>query len=275
MKKREITEIEEIKQIEIGILDHVVEICKKYHLKYFLAYGTLLGAVRHQGFIPWDDDIDIYMPRPDYEKLCDVWNNEAGIYELMECSRNPKYVYSFAKVVDKRTILFEKDVKIQYKMGIYIDIFPYDGLKGGPEKNKRFLQNCENLEKLRSYAMFSKQAFAHENAVKNIGRQIGWYMLKLLGAARLARILNKKAQRDRVEESDWVGCMATRHYTKEMMPKEWFEEEMDLLFEGKYYKVPKEYDKILKTGYGDYMQLPPEEERVPYHGFKAWKVVEG
>ena len=132
--ERKKLEIEEIKHIEVDILKHVVKICNRHKLRYFLAYGTLLGAVRHQGFIPWDDDIDICMPRPDYDKFIEIWQKEKTLNEslnfgLLFPSPGNNYFYEFAKVTATDTVCEVNLPILDIKgLGIWIDIFPLDGM---------------------------------------------------------------------------------------------------------------------------------------------------
>lgn len=139
---QEITEIAELKEIQLGILREIDKLCKAYHLKYFMSDGTLLGAVRHKGYIPWDDDLDIWMPRKDYEKLEQIMNQEGSCYKVVNHKNTKGYIYAFGKAVDTRTILKE-NIEVNCPMGIYVDIFPYDGLPGG---KKRIISNMsENV----------------------------------------------------------------------------------------------------------------------------------
>lgn len=273
MKVEKITSLDEIKRIELGILDYVSEFCEKHQLKYFLAYGTLLGAVRHKGFIPWDDDVDICMPREDYKKFCELWGNENNRYQLFECEKNKEYMYPFAKVTDSHTLIKERNINESCDLGIYIDVFPYDSLEGGKENNQKFLKSCECLEKMRCFSMMPMHEFGHVNPFINFTRMIMWCGLKIIGCRRFARILNKKAQKYSEKEGDWVGCLVTQESDREIAPAKWYEEEILLEFEDRKYKAPKHYDEILTTCYGDYMELPPEEQRVLKHGFQAWKAV--
>lgn len=273
MKLRQITNLEQIKEKELEILDYVVDFCDNHNLKYFLAYGTLLGAVRHKGFIPWDDDIDILMPRNDYEKLKIIWNKDS-CYKLLDCMEDKEYIYPFMKVSDSKTKLEEHDVEEHMDLGIYIDIFPYDGVVKDTKKRQKFLKKCEYLEKLRLYSMLSIDKILHTDKKKNFMRKILWVFLRKIGPAKISRKMEKFIAKNRVENAEWQGCLCTRFSYREVMPKEVWGETVELEFEGKMYKAPKEYDKMLKTNYGDYMTLPPEEERCLKHNFKAWEYVE-
>ncbi len=122
---RKIEDIQELRQIQMGILDEVHQFCEANGLRYFLSSGTLIGAVRHKGYIPWDDDIDIYMPRQDYEQFLQTYSDTKGTYRAINPATEPHYYYTFAKVVDQRTRMVEKETE-GYEIGVYMDIFPVD-----------------------------------------------------------------------------------------------------------------------------------------------------
>ena len=271
-KGKEITEIQQVKSIEIKVLNVIVDFCEQHNLKYLLAYGTLLGAVRHKGFIPWDDDIDIFMPRPDYQKLISLWKDNDN-YGLLECTKNKNYIYPFAKMYDKHTIILEKEIDIQCDMGIYVDIFPYDSINNTYEESRKFLKKCETYEKCRLYSALPYEKILHENKIKNLGRFALWRVLKTFGPAYFSRKENQLYQKyaDQFDTTEQMGCLWTRKAELEIVPRNVFDETMDMEFEGKMYKIPANYDVMLKTKYGDYMQLPPEEDRVLHHGFKVWE----
>ena len=126
---RDITELEELHQIELDMLKEIDRICRRENIQYYLAGGTLLGAVRHKGFIPWDDDIDIAMARDEYERFLKVMKKERHPYlKIFAMEFDKEYQYTFAKVVDTRTRLIEEIGKDLPDMGVFIDIFPIDGL---------------------------------------------------------------------------------------------------------------------------------------------------
>ena len=139
---QEITEIAELKEIQLGILREIDKLCKAYHLKYFMSDGTLLGAVRHKGYIPWDDDLDIWMPRKDYEKLEQIMNQEDSCYKVVNHKNTKGYIYAFGKAVDTRTILKE-NIEVNCPMGIYVDIFPYDGQK--KKKKEDYIKHVRKM----------------------------------------------------------------------------------------------------------------------------------
>ncbi len=265
-----ITDIEEVKKIEVEILDAFVSFCEKNNLKYFLAYGTLLGAARHKGFIPWDDDIDVTMPRPDYQKLLELWPKEDR-YTLLECNRSDDYTYPFAKICDAKTYIQENNVELSYDMGIYIDIFPIDAIHGTKEDSKHFLRSLQNLEKCRMYSMMPCKYILKSDSKLNITRKLLWKILKNIGPHRFSKHMNRQSQKYSYSADVCGGVLCTRYPDREIYPLQLLEETTLVEFAGKQYVAPAAYDTILTICYGDYMQLPPEEERVLKHNFKAWR----
>ena len=119
----------EIQEIELEILSNIAAVCEQHQWRYFLAGGTLLGALRHKGFIPWDNDIDISMPRRDYEKLLQFYKENGNRYKILQVGENTNYYLPFAKVVDTETLLVEKSIETQVpELGLFVDIFPIDGV---------------------------------------------------------------------------------------------------------------------------------------------------
>ena len=144
---RKITDIHELRQIQIGILDEVHQYCEAHGLRYFLSSGTLIGAVRHKGYIPWDDDIDVYMPRKDYERfLREFKGNEQ--YKLLNPAKEPHYYYTFAKVIDLRTRMVE-DETVGFEIGVYMDIFPVDYVPDDMKEREHVFKSKKLLYKIR------------------------------------------------------------------------------------------------------------------------------
>ncbi len=268
--KERITDIDEVKQIEVKILDAFVSFCNQNNLRYYLAYGTLLGAVRHKGFIPWDDDIDVTMPRPDYQKFISLWP-AGGKYAVLECTQNEEYVYPFAKVCDTDTFLQERGVCLDYDMGIYIDVFPLDAIPGTLEDSKGFIRSLQNQEKCRLYSMMPCEYIFKDGSKTNFTRKLLWRVIKAIGPHRFAKRMNRRSQKYGYSPQLYGGSLTTRFPEHEIFPLSILEETTELEFEGKRYIAPADYNQVLTLLYGDYMELPPEEERVLKHDFKAWK----
>lgn len=247
--------------IEQEILDVIHQICAAHGLRYSLAYGTLLGSVRHKGFIPWDDDVDIMMPREDYDVLLKIWNDVAPAgYVLMNGTTSQDCPENFTKIVkDKTTFLqFEEDRHRDIHKGIFVDIFPGDRV--APGKFSAMMQYCAcavNLLYSRGYT--SKKGGMMEKVEK----------LLLAVPRKYHRSLRNGAQRF---ISRWNHCENAPYLfpcTIKECEKRYVSDLFDALtqqeFNGKHYNCTASWDAYLTLCYGDYMQLPPEEERVWKH----------
>lgn len=259
--------LEEIKEVEIGILDYVVMFCQKHNLNYSLSYGTLLGAIRHKGFIPWDDDIDICMPREDYMQLLALMEIEKSKdFKLLKPNED-NYYYEFAKVVDTRTIAIENKVKQDYKLGVWIDIFPLDGIPP-----------CYHLNRLIINALVYGRVASIYAVVPPIQMKLlypfvylFWVFTKLIGPSFFLRKISKKVQQYSYKDAQYVTCLLDPDSNKHYFKKEMFDDLIEVEFEHKYYLAPRNYDLYLRGLYGDYMKLPPEGQR-EVHDFEVyWK----
>ena len=251
MNKGKLLSLDNIKLIEIEILDHVVSVCNQYKLRYYIMYGTLIGAVRHKGFIPWDDDIDIVMPRKDYEQLTSIFSQTKGQRYILLNDNTKGYTLPFAKVVDTKTQILEETLDDFENNGIWIDIFPYDGIQ-----NKFHYKTCYLLNKCRAASIYK-----HFPKGRG-GSYWEWKLCRIIGYRFFAKLYNKICTKYDYETSDEVGFMGSLkgHFSRDIM-----NEKTLLEFEGKKYCAPKNYDYILSFIYGDYMTLPPENERITHH----------
>ena len=272
IRYEEVTDISEIQQMELGIMEYIHEVCHKIGVKYFLAYGSLIGAVRHQGFIPWDDDMDICMLRDDYEKLQDYMiAHPNGRYELMSYKNNVNYVYPFMKVQDNHTYLVEEDVRIDSDMGIYVDIFPVDGY----EDDQAFKDKMTKIIKKRQLSCYTFKGITNTKSVVNsIIRYISVIIFYFTNTNKYVAQIDELAKSRKVEDYELVDYVIYKDMNKPVWKREWLEQVESGNFEGKEFMIPKHYHEILTSDYGDYMQLPPVEQRVSHHDFKLWKITE-
>ncbi len=272
IRYEEITSVEEIQKMELGIMEYIHEVCEKIGVKYFLAYGSLIGAVRHHGFIPWDDDMDICMLREDYEKLQDyLINNSDTRYEVMSYKNNRNYVYPFMKVMDNQTYLLEEDVRIDSKMGIYVDIFPIDGYEDNPE----FKNKMTKIIKKRQLSCYTFKGITNRKSVVNsLLRYISVIIFYFTDTNKFVKQIDELAKSRKVEDYEFVDYLIYKDMNKPVWRKEWLQEVIVGNFEGKKFMIPADFHDILTSDYGDYMQLPPIESQVSHHDFKLWKIVD-
>ena len=255
--------LDEIKEIELSILDYIDSICRESHIRYYLAYGTLLGAVRHQGFIPWDDDIDIYMLREDYMKFIQiVVNQHHERYNLLSIYNDDKYYYEYAKVVDSSTILKIKNVKENDKEGIWVDIFPLDNISNHIKMQKCVINISVACRILSVYTKFPSEK-------RNKVFYPFWLITRIVGPRFFLKITEIIVKIGHNEEK--VGYMASMGVNHFCFPKEWCARTCMLDFEGKKYPAFEQFDEYLRCQYGDYMQLPPEEQRVSHPVEAYWR----
>ncbi len=262
-------DIDEIKKIELDILLNVADFCEEHKLEYFLANGTLIGAVRHQGFIPWDDDIDIYIPRKDYQEFLRSYNKgtKSKNYSVV-CPYEKKAKHSIAKVIDSRTVKIEPGFSYDNDyLGVDIDIFPLDGQPTGEEDFKTWFKDLIRIYWLFYFAAGSSKTGSYKH-------KIACFLTKLITSKK--KLLDKAGRLHRkypYETSEYVGAVEG-YFNKvgDRFKKQCFEESIVLKFEGHDFKAPIGYDDVLKSQYGDYMKLPPPEERVTHHINKMyWK----
>lgn len=259
--------VEEQKKISLDILLNVAEFCDKHNLRYFLAYGTLIGAVRHKGYIPWDDDIDIQMPRADYNKMIEIYNTEktADNYELIAPS-SKKARHSFVKVIDTNTVKTEPGIDYSNgRLGVDIDIFPIDGMPPDEAEFDRWYSKLEKIYKNYVYGVL--------DASVNIKRRLALPVIRLLTGGKDAAL--KKAaklhEKYPYESCKYAGTMECPYGVKgERVLREWFDGVTLVEFEGHSLKAPSGYHEILTSIYGDYMT--PPKEQVTHHVNKAYRI---
>lgn len=259
---------DEIKNIEYSILTEVAQFCETNGIRYYLVCGTLLGAVRHKGFIPWDDDIDIGMPRPDYERFIKEFNSSE--YVLHDNSIDGRYPYAFAKVSDPKTELTE-EIEFPFPMGVYIDIFPIDGVPENEKEQKKFFRRIEWDMRLLSWKRISGKKKV--GAVHKILQIIAKLLLKPVSMEKIVRRLDRDVKKYPYESASFVGHFVTKsNWGSDIKPKEIFGVPVKHVFEGGYFAVPSDYKKYLSLEYGDYMKLPPADKQVSNHDFTVRRV---
>lgn len=260
--------IKEIKEIQIVILDEVVKFCEQENLRYFLGYGTLLGAIRHRGYIPWDDDIDLIMPRPDYEKLISSFNSFHSKYKIYSPSIDYDYYLPFAKVSYENTVFQEMTDVAFNKIGVNIDIFPIDGLSFD-ESNR--IKSVKKQKRWRSILNLKFISISKNRCLlKNIILLIGKVVFRNIDYRKIVKKMNEFASIYSFDNSQLVGCLVWNYGEREIMDRTIFSDYTNVEFEGKEYLAPVDYHKYLENLYGDYMTLPPIDKRNTHHEYKAF-----
>ncbi len=263
--------IEEVKQIQLGILKSVDEWCNQNDVSYFLGYGTLLGAVRHKGYIPWDDDVDIVMMRPDYERLLKEFNNNRkDNLQVLHASMDKNFPYEFAKVQNRMTKLVE-NTDVVYDIGINIDVFVLDPIDRDKKTIKRILHKHKIPTKVLAYKNMLGNGARKRKGIKKVGVAVLKAICDRIPIYWCTSKLGVVDKANNSGDNTWVANVCERWFKpSEIMPKEWYAQTIQLEFEGNRFKAPVKYDQVLTAWYGDYMQLPPEEEQVTHHDYEAY-----
>ena len=261
----------ELQQVEFDLLKEFIRVCEKHSLTYYLIGGSALGAVRHKGFIPGDDDIDVGMPREDYDKLMSLHDEFKHPYFLQNFRTDRKYPLNFAKLRNSETTKIEKWFYLQYKNdGVWIDIFPLDGMerkKVRPAKHyaRKVKWNWFNVKAC--YFWCARRKPQKGRFFKDIGIDILAFIFMFLNIGKYTnKLVDRRAKKIPFsKETLLVGNLFGTNATREAMPYEVFSTPSKGIFEGLKVNLPHDSDKYLTLLYGDYMKLPPENERVMHH----------
>lgn len=250
-------ELSEIQEKEFSMLCKLHDFCVENNLRYFLCGGTLLGAIRHQDFIPWDDDIDVVMPRADYIRLIQL-NETQKAFPLVTITNGSANI-PHGKILDLKTEIIQKDYKLNNISHLWVDIFPMDGL---PESNRSLAACYKTSLFLRKMLLATDSRLGHgSNILKIVGKILALPFLSLIGGKRIALLMDWFCQRIDFESSKYVGGLCWGYGPQERMIKDDFLPGTTALFHGKEFFVPCCWDKYLTNLYGNYMQLPPLENR--------------
>lgn len=257
--------LKELKKTELEILDEFVRICKKYNLDYFLCGGTMLGAIRHKGFIPWDDDIDVGMTRKDYDKFIKIAMKELNDEYYLDCYENNQDCYlPFAKIKKNNTIFDEEEShNLNNHKGIFMDIIPFDNAS----KESSIIQRFQGIM-VRSITdtMCTKNKI---RKVKETNHPIITIILKLFTKKFLMNLQNKIMHLNKDDNSPYLVALSGRYNVKkETSKRDIFVPSKKIKFEDKEYNGMNKPDLYLTKIYGDYMKIPPKEKQVTHMPLK-------
>ncbi|MCQ2187629.1 MAG: LicD family protein [Bacteroidales bacterium] len=256
----------EVRQAQLHILDCIDEFCRKNSIPYSLSSGSLIGAVRHKGFIPWDDDIDILMLRKDYDKFLATFNGNYENLETLDYISEPDYCQPFAKVMDMGTQIVSGGNRI-FCYGVNVDVFPVDGHPDAgstPEYYRTFMDLFRQLHKSCPLYRYTSNPFV---ALKFLVRNI-FHKGNREAAAKMEEMLRSYD----FEACEYAGEATGDSYMKAVIPKEVFESFADMPFEGRSISCLTDYHRYLSAYYNDYMKFPPVEEQKPQHRIKAYRI---
>lgn len=264
--------LEELKKIELSILEEVHKVCVEEGFRYSLAGGTMIGAIRHKGFIPWDDDIDILMPRPDYKKLIRYCQTHETNFDLLCNETNEKYAYLFAKAMAKNTVIYEENGnRSNINLGVYIDIFPVDGLGNSyREAIRKYMYYSIEREILVAYNWKNYFRSKTHSIILEPVRIIFYLLSRFFDCRKTIEKIQKYYEKTEIDDVRISGSIAGVYRNNEIVNTEVYTDLTDIYFEGKIFKAMKRYDTYLHKLYGNYMQLPPENKRQSHHNFKAY-----
>lgn len=257
--------LKEMQDQELQIMIDIDTLANQLNIPYYLGFGTLIGAVRHKGFIPWDDDIDIIIPRRYYSIFLVEFEKKNKKYKVFSMYNNDNYMNPWAKIVDPSTRLIERNEKNVPGMGLFVDIFPLDNVPSNPFGRKIFYSKARFFKWIRYYSYKSDREFQKSSFIEKIKIIIGRMFKTRWALKKIDQLCSSMVNND----TGMVGIPVIRReneiYSSRVLGSGKLTE-----FEGQNFMIPDDYDKFLKVAYGNYMKLPPKEERVSRHDFDIY-----
>lgn len=261
--------VKEIRNIQLNLLKEIHNICLKENLSYFMAYGSLLGAVRHRGFIPWDDDIDICMLRKDYEHLKILIKKGECRWMSIVDEDTPGYYLQFMKVVDNRTIADQEDTTLKH--GVWVDIFPLDNIPQSRILQKVYLYIALLLRDITLAAVTDfKSNFSKNDKKRGIKKFLN-YISRVIGIKRFYNLYKRFCLKYMYVDTGIVSCLCTQYVRTDILTIAEAKKTIEMEFEGEKFWGLSSFNNYLRNIYGNYMQLPPENKRRTHHIVAWWK----
>jgi lipopolysaccharide cholinephosphotransferase len=256
--------IEEMQSLELSMMKDLHDFCEKNGIQYTLGFGSCLGAMRHDGFIPWDDDIDIIMPYPDYKKFVELKKESRERYQIYCAETDKQCSITFAKYIDSYTELDEEDT-VSKPIGVYIDIFPIYGVPRGKLMRKYYISKLKIYDYLISCAR--KKNYIGKTKLRSLAQKVIGPIAKRRGVhVYISKILDFVRKYD-YAHSENVAYMPAVKWEREIFPRYMLDKRVLHKFENTELYIPDNSDMYLKIMYGNYMQLPPKEKRVSHHRY--------
>lgn len=261
--------LSELKAIELNILKVFDAFCKEHGIRYFLAYGTLLGAIRYGGFIPWDDDVDVLVPREDYEKLITLFK-DSDRYRLFAFEKDSRYTFPFAKLCDMTTLKDEFGYSNEIELGVDIDIFPLDAFDSHLKKAKKEVRIIRRNMMFLGFSKLKKVESA--NPIKYLAKAFIVAFSKTVGSHYFVRKIQKISYKKEQKGEKYIGCKVWCVYgDRGIIPADAFASSVSVTFEDMTVPAPAGYDTYLTCLYGDYLPEPPKEKQKTHHVFRAYR----
>lgn len=260
--------LQELKELQNKCLEITLvfkEFCERHNLLFYFCGGCCIGTLRHKGFVPWDDDIDVFMPRKDYEKLCELWDQEMDTkkYKLSRTSKEHFLRSQLTAITDEdTTFIKERQMDLDMAHGIRLEVLPLDGCP-----SSRFKRKMQLLWGLAYQIYINQEAPTSKGKLLYaIGKMMLFFAPGWKNRYRMAMLCERHMTKYPIEECDYITELCVRYnYMVNEYPKEIFASAVYKEFEGYQMPIPVGYDTYLKMAFGDYMELPPEDKQVPSH----------
>ena len=261
--------LQELKDIELKILMDFKSFCEANQINYFLGYGTLLGAIRYKGFIPWDDDVDVLLPRKDYDRFIELYQDH-GNFKLFSFERYKDYGYPFAKLCDITTQKIEDNLDNGFDQGLEIDLFPIDYWNDNIEIAKKEASSLKQYHKRLTFAKL--RPTKARNRFRLFVLKCLTLFYRLIGTKHYIAKINSFCFSEEDTVSRYAGNKVWCPYgERDICPAEVFSDSVNVEFEGYSFPAPIGYDAYLTRLYGDYLPEPPKEKQKSHHTFKAYR----